>query len=556
MSSPKREASPSAKQHGEVSTAIEHTPHGVVMHRSSRCYEVKGMAAQGTQLRVTVKAFKADASDKRFELSTIDLYSARSREWFASMVAKLFGVGEDVVVADLAALIEQAEAHNRAEAAEPAPRIEMTDAERDEALSMLKSPKLFDLVLADYEALGFTGENTNKLLGYLVALSRKLEEPLSLLVQSRSGAGKSALADAILALVPEEDAFKYSRITDQALFYKAQDSLVHKLLAIEETAGMGGAAYSIRAMQSAKKLRIATTGKDPVSGRMQTGEYEVRGPVSVLLTSTATDFDQETLSRFVCVTVDESMEMTRKIHETQRQWDTIEGIVRRRAADRTRRKHQNAQRLIEPVVVANPYAPQLTFPSVRLSARRDHVKYLGLMKSLALLYQHQRERKRLVHAGEEISYVEVTLADIAKVNAIAAEVLGESSQDITPQGRQLLGLIRKMLTNGHAEKVGKDGVGVVTRRLVREYTGWSDWQLRTHLAELVELEFVHVRAGRLGKEYLYELGEGADGLSAHPAFGLTDVEELKAVLAKAPVQAALWPRLSNKERGRGVEATP
>ena len=545
----KHEARPEVLQvDAGVEIAIERTAHGLVLHRARRRYEVKGIAAQGTQLRVTVKASAADASDNRFELSTIDLYSARSREWFAGAVAKLLEVSEQEIAADLTALIEHVEAHARHEPGETAPRAEMTDTERADALALLKNPKLLDLVLSDYEALGYTGENTNKLLGYLAALSRKLEEPLSLLIQSRSGAGKSALADAILAMVPEEDFLKYSRITDQALFYKAQDSLAHKLLAIEETAGMGGAAYSIRAMQSSKKLRIAATGKDPVSGRMQTGEYEVKGPVSVLLTSTQTDFDQETLSRFLCVTVDESSEMTRRIHETQRHGDTIEGILRRRTADRLRLKHQNVQRLIEPVVVANPYAPQLSFPTERLAARRDHVKYLGLMKAMALLFQHQREKKRVTHNGEEVIYIEVTLGDIAKVNAIAGEVLGESSQDVTPQGRELLVLVRKMLQNGHAARVGKDGVGVVTRREVREYTGWSDWQLRTHLAELVELELIYVRAGRLGKEYLYELGDGAEELSAHPAFGLTDIEALRLALAHVPARGTAQPRVRRVER--------
>ncbi len=40
------------------------------------------------------------------------------------------------------------------------------------------------------------------LVAYLAAVSRKLEEPLCLLIVARSGAGKSALQDALCALVP------------------------------------------------------------------------------------------------------------------------------------------------------------------------------------------------------------------------------------------------------------------------------------------------------------------------------------------------------------------
>ena len=44
--------------------------------------------------------------------------------------------------------------------------------------------------------------------------------------------------------------------------------LAHKVLAIEETQGLGEAAYSLRALQSAKKLTVATTTKDPLTGKM------------------------------------------------------------------------------------------------------------------------------------------------------------------------------------------------------------------------------------------------------------------------------------------------
>jgi DNA primase len=511
-----------------ASEAVTANGYGFTLERGDRRYEVRGLVPQGLKLHATIKAWKQGAAEEEFELTTLDLHSGRSRHWFAMQLATLFGVDDNVVRLDLNALVKKAEE----EVDEPVveQRIEIPAREREEALELLRQPNLLDAIADDYDALGFTGERTNKLVGYLVGVSRKLDAPLSLLVQSRSGAGKSALQDAILAFVPPEDFLKYSRVTDQALFYNREDALEHKLLAIEETAGMTGAAYSIRAIQSSSNLRIASTGKDPVTGRMRTDEHEVRGPVAVLLTTTQTDFDQETLSRFLCVTVDESAEMTRRILEAQRESETIEGILRKRRGERTCQRHHDAQRLLESLVVANPFAPRLGFPTERLSARRDHRKYLALIKAVTLLYQHQRDKKRATLDGEEIVYIETTIDDIARANALAAQVLGQSNSDLTPQGRRLLGLIRRMLTNGHADQVGRDGVGSVTRRQVREYTGWNDWQVRTHLAELVALEHLHVRAGKRGKEYVYELGDDADAIQAHPAFGLTDPAALASTL--------------------------
>ncbi|MBL0379343.1 MAG: hypothetical protein JKP90_06660 [Desulfofustis sp. PB-SRB1] len=136
-------------------------------------------------------------------------------------------------------------------------------------------------------------------MGYLAATSRKLAEPLSVLIQSRSAAGKSTLQDAIsLADSPMKSISNTPRVTDQALFYKEEDSLVHKILAIEEAEGMGGAAYSIRTIQSQEDHR----GRHRQGCQRQDEDRGIHGkrPRSVvMITTTATEIDQETASRFI-----------------------------------------------------------------------------------------------------------------------------------------------------------------------------------------------------------------------------------------------------------------
>ena len=73
------------------------------------------------------------------------------------------------------------------------------------AIALLKDPHLLDHVLSDLEKCGVVGEETNKRLLYLVAVSRKLEDPLSAIVLSQSGAGKSGLTETIGRLCPPED---------------------------------------------------------------------------------------------------------------------------------------------------------------------------------------------------------------------------------------------------------------------------------------------------------------------------------------------------------------
>jgi len=534
--------------------AIERTAHGFVLHIQDRRYELKAISKQGTQLRVTVKASKASEQNGKFELATIDLYSHRSREWFAGLCVELFDTDDTTATGDMRVLLEHVEQSLTSNTApNDKVRIELTDTERKEAMALLGRKDLMEQVLRDFETVGYAEEVINKQLGYLVAVSRKLDRPLSLLIESRSSAGKSALQDAILSFIPEEEKLKYSRVTDQALFYTDENALEHKLLVIEEAAGMGGAVYSIRALQSGEELKVAATGKDPATGKMKTEEYTVKARTAVMMTTTDPNFDEETKSRFIRATVDESPQLTRRILEVQRQADTIEGIALSRRGERIKAVHQNAQRLLDRVTVANPYAPKLTFPSETLQARRDNKKYLGLIKAVTLLHQHQREKKCKKLYGETVEYIEVTLDDIAIANRVARDVLTACHGDVTPQARKLFALVRKMLINGGGD--GQQGLASFTRRTLREHSSWSDWQVRTHLGELVELEYLRVRQGNFGKEYVYELSD-THLLEAIPGFGLTNPDDLGQVLGINYDQRASPPTLRRMAEPRGEMRAP
>jgi DNA primase catalytic core len=506
-------------------TLYKQEEHGFTVGYAKRQYQVKGIQRGDTQLKATIKVSEDISNSKPFELTTIDLYSSRSRHWFAKLCADLFAEPEALVKEDLAKLLHLVEEW-RPEKKEQQ-QTEISKDDQQLALSFLQSDDIFGELLADFDTLGVTGEEINKLVGYLAATSRKLADPLSALIQSRSAAGKSTLQDAILSLVPDEDYIKYTRVTDQALFYKEEDSLVNKILAIEEAEGMGGAAYSIRNIQSAKKITVAATGKD-ANGRMHTEEYTVRGPVCVMITTTATEIDQETASRFLFLTIDESASMTEAIHRMQREAETLEGLIREKKQDTVTRKHHAVQRMLKNLAVVNPYSKYLSYPSHSLRARRDHKKYLGLIRAVAFLHQYQREIKTIEVDGKPVQYIEVSLDDIDTANRLANVVLGQSMDELAKPSRTLLSLIHAMVQ----ELAEKDNRPIdeifFTRRMIREYTGWTDWQIRAHIKQLEELEYIGVRSSSIGKEYSYILnyqGQGEDNSRFY--LNLTPVEEIK-----------------------------
>ncbi|MCL0148984.1 DNA primase, partial [Klebsiella pneumoniae] len=141
-------------------------------------------------------------------------------------------------------------------------------------------------ILADFAAIGIVGEETNTLVGYLAAVSRQLDRPLAVIIQSSSAAGKSSLMDAVLSLVPSEAQVRYSAMTGQSLFYMGETNLKHKILAISEEEGAENASYALKLLQSEGEVTIASTGKDPTTGNLMTQEYRVEGPVMLFLTTT------------------------------------------------------------------------------------------------------------------------------------------------------------------------------------------------------------------------------------------------------------------------------
>ena len=270
----------------------------------------------------------------------------------------------------------------------------MTDTERAEALTFLRRPDLLGQVAKDIDALGFVGEDTNKRLLYLVAISRKLLDPLSAIVLSQSGAGKSGLTEVIERLCPPEDVVLLTRLTPQSLYYVEPGFLDKKLVIVEERYGSMEADYSIRVLQSRKKLIAAAPIKDPQTGNMKTRIFTVEARAAFIEATTASAVNHENATRCFELSMDESAEQTKRIHERQRLMRTEHGLVLREQAEAVTRRHWNAQRLLEPLPVVIPYADRLTFPDAWMRTRRDHARFLNLIEVSAFLHQHQRERTR------------------------------------------------------------------------------------------------------------------------------------------------------------------
>jgi hypothetical protein len=260
---------------------------------------------------------------------------------------------------------------------------------------------------------------------------------------------------------------------------------------------------------------------------METQEYHVEGPVMIFLTTTAIDIDEELMNRCIVLTVDENREQTRAIHDQQRENETLDGLLTGKRGASVRKLHQNAQRLLRPLSVVNPFAKELRFIDDQARRRRDHMKYLSLIRSIALLHQHQREVKTAqTDDCEAVEYVEVTRADIALANRLSDQVLGKSIDELPPQTRRLLIELHALVSKECDTQDLRQTEYRFTRRFIRERLGWGQTQVKLHVDRLIEMEYV-VSHRSIGRRVEYELLYDGRGREGQPTMcGLIDVTKL------------------------------
>lgn len=511
----------------QIQPEVKVTKEEVQVNFPERTYLAKGLFRNANleTLKVTLKVSQGE----RYHVDNVDLLSYKARTSYLGTATHELREKEETIKKELGKLINVLEdiLNEREKERNVKTEVELTPEERAEAVLYLEDPNLLSNILMDFERCGLVGERINSLVGYLASITRRTENPLAVIIQSSSSAGKSTLMDAILDFVPEEEKEKYSAMTGQSLFYMSSKSLKNKVLAVSEEEGAERAKYALKILQSEKKISIASAMKDPTTGRTVTEEYSVEGPVVIFLTTTNLEIDEELENRCLILTVNEGREQTRTILEIQRELETLEGIVKKRDKEKILKLHKNIQRILRPLVVVNPYAKELKFPDTKLRMRRDQKKYLTLIKSIALLHQYQREKKLgKDENGESFEYIEVTREDLELGSILASKILGRTLEELTPQTKEVLFSLHDMVEKeSETQKVSKSEVRF-TRREIRERLGLSDTRLRVHLRRLEELEYMIARSRGLGQITEYELlydGEGKEGEEF--ALGLSFSEE-------------------------------
>lgn len=377
----------------------------------------------------------------------------------------------------------------------------LTPSEKKEALELLKSENLLYGVGEHIEKAGLAGERRNALIVYLVFISRKQKNPISLTVKGPSAAGKNYLVKTVARLSPDSAYKELTRLTAQALLY-SDESLTNRVMLICEQEGMEDALYGIRAMQSEGKLVVET-----VRG-LKTERIEKEGPVSFIVTTTAPMIHIENETRNFSIYLDESDKQTKRIK------DRIADDHLQINSDLSfLTVYQNAQRLLKPYPVKIPYAKFLSekTPNRPLRMRRDFRKLLVAIETMTQLHQYQREIKK--DKGTE--YLEATLEDYYLTATLFKDAFVESLSG-TSQGTQ-------KLIDAVFSLYKKNKNRPVTSKELEEYLKISRDTVERRIKPAIEAGEVQVQGskGRIAKTF--SPGEKRDLISGA---GLPEPKEL------------------------------
>jgi DNA primase len=463
-----------------------------------------------SSLRVQIKA----EYEGEPQWDGLDLYSSRSRTYYSNKLAEFYDIEAKIIEKHLIMILEYLEDERDRKLDELSGKkkaVEMTEEERKLGMDFLTSPDMFDQIVADMETLGYVGEDLNKQLLYIAASSRKMDDPISILIISSSSAGKSYLVDTVKRLMPEEDVLSVTSLSDQALNYIPDGGLVHKFLILGEAVHSDIIEHQIRDMLSDHRLARIVTVKDEKTGRMVAETLTTECIVALVMSTTRHDINPENASRCFLINADESPAQTKRIHSLQRnKYSLARYYEKKHTIPQIIRKHRAAQRLLRKILIVNPFGKYLDFPHQLIRTRRDHDRFMDLIAGVCFQRQCRKEIKTKVDkvTGEVVEYIECDLVDYEMAyNIMVNSVLSSTFAELPKSVVRLYEEVRELFHEA-AKKANLKPLDVgLTQRDIREKIKWTSAStIREGLRKLVMFEYLVVaKGGSRGMRNSYSL---------------------------------------------------
>lgn len=446
------------------------------------------------RLRVTLK-IKARHIHYQPLRQNLDLYLGEQLQRLIRSINEQLDLPLSVASAALQELIEKLEQHRLERIAsqrvlKPSP-LQLSETASNQAITYLKQAELMQQSMDDIGKTGLVGESNNRLIMFLVFLSRITSDPLHLISFGSSGSGKTYLQEGIARLIPAEDKLEITSLSGNALYYFKQDELKHKLLLIEDYDGAQEVLYPLRELQSKQKISKTVSLKDS-KGNIRTLTLVVEGPVCVAGCSTRELIYEDNANRSLLLYLDNSPEQDERIMDYQRRLSA--GLINQDEERSTTNLLQNVQRVLKAIRVVNPFAPQLKIPDKVFKPRRSNRLYLRFIELVTLYHQYQRQIKT---GADGLPYIETTCEDIAWANKLLQAVLIRKSDELSQCCRAFLETLK--------QKLQSENKSAFKSKEIRSALRIHPSSLKKHLHELHANGYIKISGGNRFRGFVYEV---------------------------------------------------
>jgi predicted transcriptional regulator len=428
---------------------------------------------------------------------TLDLYNDNQVEKFVRKVAERLEIGTSVVRRTLQEVTKELENYRflliqQYEESMTPYKKELSATEEREAIKYLKRKDLLSKTNELIGKSGVIGEQTNRLLMYLIFTSRKTNNPLHCISLGSSGVGKTHLQSKVSELMPEEDKIEITVLSANAFYYFNRTELQHKLILIEDLDGAESVLYPLRELQSKKRITKTVVHKD-ARGNTKTIHLTVEGPVSVAGCTTQESIYEDNSNRNFLLYIDESQEQDIRIMNYQRLISA--GKINEEQEHKAKELLKDVQRVLKPIKVINPFAEYLELPQSVFKPRRTNSHYLQFIEAITFYKQYQREQ----HVNEETGevFIETTIEDIQEANELIIEVLLRKSDTVTGAVRNYLENLKKYLQENKQT--------TFTSSEIRRKLRLKETTLRRYHKQLLTEQYIRKVKAEKGKMYYYEI---------------------------------------------------
>lgn len=451
-------------------------PEAITYATEEICYTILGgIRLEGLdRLRVTIKI---EVVNRKFVhylnnpdianlaiRQNLDLYSITQTEKLARLIAERLEVGVTQVTKDVSDITNELEHYRlkqieERQSANTVRQKVLSEAERNEAIHFLEQDNLLERTNELIGRSGITGEELNRLIMWLIYTSRKTNKPLHIISMGSSGTGKSHLQEKVGELIPDEDKIEITALTENAFYYFDKAELGHKLILIEDLDGIWSALYPLRELQSKQRISKTVTVKDR-NGNTKTIHLKVHGPVSIAGCTTKESIYEDNANRCFLIYLDESNEQDERIMDYQRKLSA--GKINTEDERKARALLQNAQSVLQPVTVINPYAEMLQIPKEVFKQRRTNAHYLAFIEVITFYKQYQREwinpesgeviydpSESTVPPSGDGGGIETTLEDIEEANQLMKEILLRKSDELNGATRNYFETLKQYLSESN-----------------------------------------------------------------------------------------------------------